>query len=55
MNEFLVFINWAHRMYDDNCAERWENGDKPYASFQIYYDKHYEWLRRKFEEQRVLQ
>ena len=55
MNEFLELKNWARMMYDENCLERWNHGQKPYASFEVYYDTHYDWLRKEFEERRVLQ
>jgi hypothetical protein len=55
MNEFLEFLNWSRMMFEENCIERWDNGQKPYSSFEVYYDKHYDWLREKFEERRVLQ
>ena len=54
-NEFLQFLNWAHIMYDDNCRERWDHGQKPYAKFEDYYEVNYDWLRKEFEEKRVLQ
>ena len=55
MNEFLEFLDWTRRMYDENCIERWDNGQKPYAKFEDYYNTNYEWLRKEFEERRVLQ
>ena len=55
MNEFLEFLDWTHRMYDENCIERWDNGQKPYTKFEDYYNTNYEWLRKEFEERRVLQ
>ena len=54
-NEFLEFLNWARIMYDENCKERWDHGQQPYATFEDYYEKNFNWLRDEFKARRVLQ
>ena len=38
------FIIWCRYMYDENCKERWEHGQKPYNQFEIYYTRNFKWL-----------
>ena len=44
------FQKYCRVMYDDNCIERWEHGDKPYETFTIYYTTHSTWLKQQFKE-----
>jgi len=44
---FMDFCRW---LYDENCWERWEHGQKPYERFEVYYSSHTKWLRQQYEE-----
>ena len=44
------FISWCRNMYDENCKERWEHGQKPYKQFEIYYTRHFKWLQQQYKE-----
>ena len=44
------FIIWCRNMYDENCKERWEHGQKPYKQFEIYYTRHFKWLQQQYKE-----
>ena len=35
-------------MYDDNCAERWEAGMKPFSNEWEYLNEHLSWLEKEF-------
>lgn len=45
------FIEWCKRLYDENCLERHRHGLYPYESFEVYYNKHTEWLKNKYEDE----
>ena len=36
-------------MYDENCKERWEHGQKPYKRLEDYTDRYHEWLLEKWQ------
>ena len=44
---FMDFCRW---LYDENCHERREHGQRPYKHFEVYYFAHTRWLRTKYEE-----
>ena len=44
---FMDFCRW---LYDENCYERWQHGQKPYERFRVYYSKHTNWLRKEYEQ-----
>ena len=35
-------------MYDENCAERWEAGMKPFSNEWEYMTTHLAWLEKEF-------
>jgi hypothetical protein len=35
-------------MYDENCAERWESGMKPFSNEWEYLTKNIDWLEKEF-------
>ena len=35
-------------MYDENCAERWEAGMKPFSNEWEYLTKNIDWLEKEF-------
>ena len=45
------FIIWCRNMYDENCQERWEHGQKPYRQFEIYYTRHFKWLQKQYKDE----
>lgn len=45
------FIIWCRYMYDENCKERWEHGQKPYKQFEIYYTRNFKWLKDKYKDE----
>ena len=45
--EFMYFCKW---LYDENCHERSEHGQKPYKHFEVYYFTHTRWLKEQYEE-----
>ena len=44
---FMDFCKW---LYDENCHERREHGQRPYKHFEVYYFAHTRWLRTQYEE-----
>ena len=42
------FINFVRTMYDDNRAERWEAGMKPFSNEWEYMTTHLAWLEKEF-------
>jgi len=44
---FMDFCRW---LYDENCHERREHGQRPYKHFEVYYMTHTKWLREQYEE-----
>ena len=44
---FMDFCRW---LYDENCHERREHGQRPYKHFEVYYMTHTKWLRTQYEE-----
>ena len=44
---FMDFCKW---LYDENCHERREHGQRPYKHFEVYYMTHTKWLREQYEE-----
>ena len=49
-NSNKAFIDYCRWLYDENCTERSEHGQKPYKHFEVYYSAHTRWLRKKYEE-----
>ena len=45
------FIIWCRNMYDENCEERWQHGQKPYRQFEIYYTRNFKWLKDKYKDE----
>ena len=45
-----AFIAFCHWLYDENCHERLEHGQKPYKHFQVYYTTHLKWLKKTYKE-----
>jgi hypothetical protein len=45
LKEFLEFVNL---MYDENYAERWESGMKPFSNQWEYLIQHSSWLEKEF-------
>ena len=42
------FIKFVRLMYDENCAERWESGMKPFSNEWEYMTTHLAWLEKEF-------
>ena len=42
------FYCFVQQMYDSNCRERREHGQREYQNVFDYYRKYPEWLREKF-------
>ena len=42
------FLNFVREMYDENYAERWEAGMKPFSNEWEYLTKHQTWLEKEF-------
>jgi hypothetical protein len=49
-NSNKAFMDYCRWLYDENCHERSEHGQKPYKHFEVYYFAHTSWLRTKYEE-----
>ena len=43
------FITWVAYMYQENCAERFEHGQKEYPSAKAYLKKHRMWLEQEYK------
>ena len=41
-------------MYDDNCAERWEAGMKPFSNEWEYLTKNLHWLEKEFYHKQAI-
>ena len=55
MNEFVEYLNWCRRMYDENCIERSRHRQNSYPSFDNYYDTNKDWLRREYDNKDRIQ
>ena len=42
------FLDFVRLMYDDNYAERWEAGMKPFSNEWEYLVQHRAWLEKEF-------
>jgi hypothetical protein len=51
MNE--EFKMWLITMYFDNCKERETHNQKPYDSVNAYYQGNRNWLKEKFNNEKV--
>ena len=49
-NSNKAFMDYCRWLYDENCHERSEHGQKPYKHFEVYYFAHTRWLREQYEE-----
>lgn len=49
-NSNKAFMDFCRWLYDENCHERSEHGQKPYKHFEVYYFAHTKWLRTQYEE-----
>jgi hypothetical protein len=49
-NSNKAFMDYCHWLYNENCHERSEHGQKPYKHFEVYYFAHTRWLREQYEE-----
>jgi len=43
-----VFYNFVKKMYDSNCRERREHGQKEFENVFEYYRKYPKWLYEKY-------
>ena len=48
------FINFVRIMYDDNCAEWWEAGMKPFSNEWEYLTKNLHWLEKEFYHKQAI-
>lgn len=44
------FISYCMRLYASNCHERLECGQKPFETFEDYYNTYTGWLKNKYAE-----
>ena len=46
------FVDFVRYMYDENCAERWEHGDKPYPTAKAYLRKNRSFLEALYKQKK---
>ena len=44
------FESYCQRMYNENCLERQDYGQKPYKSLEAYLTKNYNFIVDRFEK-----
>ena len=49
-NSNKAFMDFCRWLYDENCHERREHGQRPYKHFEVYYFAHTKWLKKQYEE-----
>ena len=45
------FMRFCRFMFEENCAERWDHGQKPYPNSEFYIEKNFDFLTNKYREQ----
>ena len=45
------FINFITNMFNENCLERSQYGEKEYPNVETYYNKNKEFLKQKYKKQ----
>ena len=43
------FTTWCRSLYDENCLERHRHGQKPYETFEVYFNTHTKWLWEQYQ------